>query len=279
LLEDDNPAVQALTAQALGRLGTTAAPAGETLLRLTQAGEANVREHAVRAVAQIQPPQAVAAFLAGLKDAQPEVRKLASAGLIKVAEMPPEVTPALVEALRDPEAQVRANAARVLSRLPELPAESLAPLIDCASDLDDKVRLSAVLALRSAPPARLRDAFAHLLADPNPRLRLLAAGSLLDADPTDPEAAAALVQALADPAPRVRRSALDWIEAHDFRGEGLLEALQQRAESETEPELSDLLAQVIERLERQKAENLKSLPMYPFADRIGQAHSEGPRSQ
>jgi HEAT repeat protein len=253
LLEDDNATVQALTAQALGRLGSAAALAGETLLRLTQTGEANVREHALRAIAQIQPPQAVAAFLAGLKDALPEARKLASAGLIKVTEMPPEVIPALLEALRDPESQVRANAARVLTRLPELPAEAIAPLIECATDPDDKVRLSAALALRLAPPARLRDAFSHLLADPNPRLRLLAAGSLLDADAADPEAAAALIQALADPVPRVRRSALEWIESHEQIGEGILEALRQRVELETEPELSGLLEEIIERLEQQKA--------------------------
>src|SRR6185437_12744717 len=131
----------------------------------------------------------------------------------------------------------------VLTRLPELPGEAIAPLVECATDPDDKVRLSAALALRLAPPAWLRDAFLHLLADPNPRLRLLAAGSLLDADPTDPEAIAALVQALADPVPRVRRSALQWIESHHSQGDGLLNALKQRTEQETEPELSDLLGQ------------------------------------
>ncbi len=79
--------------------------------------EVTVREQAMRAIAMIQPPEAGQAFASGLKDADSEIRKMASAGWMKAANIPQEVIPAMVEALRDPEVQVRANAAHALARL------------------------------------------------------------------------------------------------------------------------------------------------------------------
>ena len=132
LLEDDSGWVQVHAALGLGRLGPAAARAGETLLRAAQTGELNVREQAMRALVMIQPPEIGPALAAGLKDASSEIRKFASAGLVKAATIPPEVVPGLTDALRDPEVQVRANAAHALARLDALPAESIAPLIECA---------------------------------------------------------------------------------------------------------------------------------------------------
>src|SRR5262249_53700867 len=117
LLDDDSDEVRAEAALALGKLGPAAAAAGGPLLRVLQTAGAAVREPAMRAMAMIQPPEGEAAFLLGLKDAQAEVRKVASAGLVKAPQLTAPVLPYLVEALRDPEAQVRSNAAHVMTRL------------------------------------------------------------------------------------------------------------------------------------------------------------------
>ena len=79
----------------------------------------------MRALVMIQPPEIGPALAAGLKDASGEIRKFASAGLVKAATIPPEVVPGLIDALSDPEVQVRANAAHALARLDALPAESV----------------------------------------------------------------------------------------------------------------------------------------------------------
>jgi HEAT repeat protein len=253
LLKETSSAVQSQAAQSLGQLGKEAAAAGETLLWLAQAGEAEVRDQALRAVARIQPPQAAAAFLAGLRDPRPETRKLASAGLILAETLPPEVVTALIEALHDPEIPVRANAARVLARLPELPAEAVGPLLEGATDPDDKVRLNSALALQTAPVGQSRTAFRRLLTDPNPRLRLLAAGSLLDDEPSAPDAAAILAEAVTDPAFPVRRAAEEWIHSHHSGNVLLATALQRRIEEETDPEKIGLLVEAMEQMAQQNA--------------------------
>jgi HEAT repeat protein len=80
LRADDGTWVQAQAALALARLGPAAAAAGPDLLRAAQTGEAAVREEAMRALAMIQPAEAVEAFTAGLRDAVPAVRLLARPG-------------------------------------------------------------------------------------------------------------------------------------------------------------------------------------------------------
>lgn len=83
LLEDDTEEVQVVAAQALGRLGSAAAAAGAALLRAFQSSEGPVREQALRALVKIQPPEGLAAFLAGMADPDADLRKVASAGLME----------------------------------------------------------------------------------------------------------------------------------------------------------------------------------------------------
>ena len=109
LLDADSAWVQVHAALGLGRLGPPAVKAGQALLRAAQTAELSVREQAMRALVMIQPPEIGPALAAGLKDASGEMRKVASAGLIKAAEIPPEVVPELTDALIDPEVQVRAT--------------------------------------------------------------------------------------------------------------------------------------------------------------------------
>ncbi|WP_197491208.1 HEAT repeat domain-containing protein [Planctomyces sp. SH-PL62] len=151
LLEDDDDPVQAHAALALGKLGPDAVAAGEALLRAARTAEVGVREQAMRAIAMIQPPEAVEAFAVGLKDAATEVRILASAGWINAEAVPAEAAPALIEALRDPEVRVRANAAQAMARLDSVPAEAVPLLIECATDPHDALRLASATALKAAP--------------------------------------------------------------------------------------------------------------------------------
>jgi HEAT repeat protein len=210
-----------------------------------------VREQALRAIAMIQPPETMQALAAGLKDDCGDIRLVASAGWMKAAAIPEEAIPALVEALRDPELQVRANAAHALARLDPLPAEAIAPLIECAADAHDGLRMNAAMALKLAPAGAVGEVMQHLVADPNSRVRLIAASFLLAAGLGGAEAGAVLVEALGDPALRVRRAALELVESLGTGGAAFLEGLKQRAGLEGEADLQDALARLIERLEIQ----------------------------
>jgi HEAT repeat protein len=248
LLQDDDPAVQVAAAQALGKLGPDAAAAGPFLLHAVKAGEAAVREQALRAVVLIQPAEAAQAFAAGLKDAAEEVRKLASAGLMKAKVIPADIVPDLVEALRDPEIQVRSNAAHALARLREVPPQAVPLLVECTNDLDDGLRMNAVLALKAASPEAAGDVAARLLDDPTFRIRLEAAGWLLVENAAHPAAGEVLRQALADPAARHRKTALEVIESLGPGASVFLEACRERVAVEVEPEVRAALVQVVERL-------------------------------
>ena len=208
-----NPLVQAAAATALGRIGPAAADAGEELAAAAREGDSELRLAAMRALALVQPPQAAGAFAAGLRDPDPKIRVLASAGLMKVAELPEDAVPAVVEALRDPDDQVRANAAHVLGRLDPVPAEAVPDLVENTARAHDGLRVNAATALRRAADPSARDALHRLLADPNPRVRLVAAGSLATPltpptnggpAPLDPEVRAVLAGLLRDPGPRIQ---------------------------------------------------------------------------
>jgi HEAT repeat protein len=246
LLEDDSEQVQAHAALALGKLGPAAEAAGGPLLHAAQTGEMNVREQAMRAIALIQPPETTQAFVAGLKDASDDIRTLASAGWINAAAISEEAIPALVEALRDPAVQVRANAANALARLDAIPADAVPILIECTADADDGLRLNAAMALKLSPASAVAEVMQHLLADPNSRVRLVAASYLLSTESNDAKAGAVLVDALADPVPRVREEALDLFESLGTRGAAILEELQKFDGSNGDPESQEALDPLIE---------------------------------
>ena len=209
LAADDSDAVRAEAARALGQLGPAVVGAGAELLRAAQTGAADVREEAMRALVLAQPPEAAAAFASGLRDAEPAVRKLASAGWRKAAEIPEEAVPALIEALLDPDVQVRANAAHAVGRIDPVPAEAVPPLAACAVHPDVGLRLNAALALQAVPGRAASDALHLLLDDPNPRLRLIAARRILRDDPTDTQAVAVVTDALNSSHPGIAAAAAE----------------------------------------------------------------------
>ncbi len=227
LLEDDSALVQANAALALGKLGPAAEAAGGPLLHAAQTGEVSVREQAMRAVAMIQPPETTQAFAVGLKDASANIRTLASAGWMNAAAIPDESIPALVEALRDPEVQVQSNAANALARLAAIPAEAIPLLMECTADANDGLRMNAAMALKLAPAGAVAELMHYLVADPNSRVRLIAAGSVLSEELSDTTAGDVLVDALGDSALRVREAAMDLFESLGNGGTAILESLRE----------------------------------------------------
>ena len=201
----------------------------------------------------IQPPETADALTGGMTDASAEVRKVASAGWMKAAEIPDTAVPTLVEALRDPEVQVRANAAHALSRLESLPSEAVPLLVECAADPNDGLRLNAVVALQGSDSGSWGDVFHRLIDDPNSRIRLIASGAVLAQDPADAAATAVVTAALADPALRLRQVGLDVVASLGDRGGEFREAVRRRAEEEEDPALRDRAAGLLARLEASQA--------------------------
>jgi HEAT repeat protein len=250
LAEDDSDWVRVEAARALGQLGAAAAPAGGALLRAARTGEAGLREEAMRALAVSQPPEAAEAFTSGLRDAEPQVRKLASAGWRKAAAVPEEAVPALVEALHDPEIQVRANAAHALGRLDPVPSEAIPLLAECAAHSDAGLRLNAALALQAVPGRAAADALHPLLGDANPRLRLIAARRILAEDADDAAGVAVVADALAAPAAGIRKAALDLVDSVGPAAGAVLDAVRGRLAGETDSDLRGFIADAVGRLER-----------------------------
>ncbi|WP_437962662.1 HEAT repeat domain-containing protein (plasmid) [Sorangium sp. So ce119] len=156
-----------------------------------------------------------------------------AAALARAGEAPAEAY--LRASLRkDADAHVRLRAAEVAADVP-----SLAPdLLAAASDPDVRVREAAVVALSRAAsagaklPAGAAEALAARLAsDPWTFIRggaALAIGAM----PATPSGDRALVGALADRSPEVRRHALDGLGAH--RATAHIEAVRDRAEDKEE---------------------------------------------
>lgn len=152
LLRDElDDEVQVHAAQALGALGTAAVAAGEALLIASQTGDVSVREQAMRAIALILPPEGITAIVAGLRDPNGEIRKVAAEGLTKVEIIPDDVIPELINSLNDPEIQVRVSAAQALGKMESLPAAAIPLLTACAADADENLRTHAVRALKLVP--------------------------------------------------------------------------------------------------------------------------------
>jgi HEAT repeat protein len=248
VIEDDNVWVQEQAAAILGSLGAVAAAAGPGLVQAVENQESSVREAALKALAQIQPPEAAVAFIAGLKDDSPDLRKMASAGWRKAAAIPDEALPGLVEALHDPQIQVRANAAFALGRLEALPREAVPLLLDCTKDPNDELRLNAVLALQKITTKDVQEVFGRLVRDPTPRIRLLAAGSLLSADPAHEEAQNVVAEALTHDSSTLRKSALGLIQTLGAGGVAWLSALRERQVVEEDDEMRAGLRGLIAKL-------------------------------
>src|SRR5439155_23303299 len=96
------------------------------------------------------------------------------------------------------------------------------------------LRINAAMALRLAPAGAVVEVMQRLVADPNSRVRLIAASSLLAAESSHTQAGDVLMEALGDPALRVREAALDLFESLGTGGAAVLERLKNRHRPEGE---------------------------------------------
>jgi hypothetical protein len=91
------------------------------------------------------------------------------------------------------------------------------------------------MALRLAPADEIVEVMRRLVADPNSRVRLIAAGSLLFTEASDTVAGAVLMEAMGDPALRVREAARELLESLGAGGAAFVASLKGRTGEAGEP--------------------------------------------
>lgn len=237
LLDDPAEEVQQAAAQALAQLGPAAAGAEEALRAAFAQGAAALRELALKALAAVNADGNVGLFLTAVGDPSVDVRRLASAVLLRAtAPLTAEQAAELGQGLKDPDTQLRSNVAQVLGRLEAVPAEAVPLLLECASHPDDGLRL---LALRALKTARAQGAavWPKMLQDPHPQVSFTAASYLLLDDADHEEAAAVLERAMASETIRDRRQAMELLEEMVPRAARFLPRLRQLLAAESDEEL------------------------------------------
>ena len=231
---------RAFAAELLGRVGN--AKAVRALLdtvAATRTEDADVREIALRALARIGDPRAVAPLVEALRHSEvwlvPRIADILTRhGALSVDPM--------IAFLEDPARHpARAWAASILGEVGA--ARAFPALVRALTDLDDEVRAKSASALGRIGDGRavgyLLD---HLLSDPAPFVRARIAQALGQFD--QPEVVERLVRALGDPAWWVRMRSVEALEQVGAQAEGpLLLALD-----DADPEIRIRAAVALERL-------------------------------
>ena len=231
---------RAFAAELLGRVGNASAvPALLETVQNTRTEDADVREIALRALARIADPRAVAPLVEALRNAEVWLAPRMADILTRHGEHVVQPMISFLEA--GGRHHARAWAANILG---EVRAHRAFPvLVRALGDLEDEVRAKSAYALgrlgdRRATPYLLE----HLLTDPAPFVRARIAGALGQFD--DPEVIERLVRALGDPAWWVRMRSVEALEQIGEQAEGpLLVALD-----DPDPELRIRAAVALERL-------------------------------
>lgn len=219
------------------------------LKALSYPKDTEVRRKAAEALSDIADPQAVESLLIALKDESAAVRAQAASALGNIGD--PRALDMLISTLKDSEPSVRRAAIWALHALGD--ARGVEPLIQALNDPDTDVRFTAASVLGELADARAAAALAAALNDPGSHIQSMAGEALgkiggqaadllyhaaLQADAGTRQAAAVgleylkedkaqnqLAVMLADPDPKVRRSA-----AHSLGTGGLLVALRSPCE-------------------------------------------------
>jgi HEAT repeat protein len=231
---------RAFAAELLGRVGNASAvPALLETVQNTRTEDADVREIALRALARIADPRAVAPLVEALRNAEVWLAPRMADILTRHGE---HVVQPMISFLEEGgRHHARAWAANILG---DVHAHRAFPvLVRSLGDLEDEVRAKSAYALgrlgdRRATPYLLE----HLLTDPAPFVRARIAGALGQFD--DPEVIERLVRSLGDPAWWVRMRSVEALEQIGDQAEGpLLVALD-----DPDPELRIRSAVALERL-------------------------------
>jgi HEAT repeat protein len=231
---------RAFAAELLGRVGNAAAvPTLLETIQATRAEDADVREIALRALARIADPRAVAPLSEALKKAEVWLAPRIADILARHGDMVVEPMIAFLE--EQSQHPARAWAANILG---EVRATRAFPaLVRALDDLDDEVRAKAAAALGKLGDHRaVTYLLDHLLTDPAPFVRARIAGALGQFN--DTEVIDTLVRALGDPAWWVRMRSVEALEQIGPVSEGPL----MLALDDTDPEIRIRAAVALERL-------------------------------
>jgi len=194
LLDNRNPDVQWKAADALGILGE---PACDPLIRILEFPKPHVRLGAIEALGDIRCPRSVEPVMERLRcESDSEIRFVAALALGQIGDR--RAVPALEEALRDKDRYVRYGAVMALEMLSWTPddVETVAYMLIAQQEWETlpAMKESAVRPLLK------------ILGDPNPKTRQKIVELL--GDIRSPEAKKACEDALLDPDPGVRQTAI-----------------------------------------------------------------------
>lgn len=231
---------RAFAAELLGRVGSAkAVPALLETVQATQTEDSDVREIALRALARIADPQAVAPLITALASADAWLAPRIADILSRHGDV--VVDPLLVLLGDSSHHAARAWAANVLG---EVGSQRAFPaLVRSLDDPDDEVRAKVATALgRLRDPRAVPPLLEHLLTDPAPFVRARIASTL--AQFGGPEVIDRLVRSLGDSAWWVRMRGVEALEQIGSMAEGpLLMAL-----NDPDPEIRQRAAVSLERL-------------------------------
>jgi beta-lactamase regulating signal transducer with metallopeptidase domain len=144
------------------------------LVEAMKDSDADVREHALQALARMRAPEALGAIRGALTDARPSVREQAAFALGQYRDG--SSIDALAGALKDENASVREQAAFALGQIRD--RRAVDPLIGSLSDQSASVREQAAFALGQLRDPRAIDALTTALKDASPDVRQQAAFAL-----------------------------------------------------------------------------------------------------
>jgi len=152
-LGNDSPSTRWGAALALKEMGSRAASAVPTLVRLLEEDDDNdVRRVAAEALGDIgEQEEAVPALTQALEDKYWRVRRAAVRALVKIGPHS-DVVPGLAQAMSDTDPRVRSAAAQALGDVGTRATEAVPPLVQALEDDSGIVREAAVLALKGIDP-------------------------------------------------------------------------------------------------------------------------------
>jgi HEAT repeat protein len=198
-LAHDKPSVRSGVLEALGRLGRSAEPALDGVIRCADDAEPEVRQAAVLALGSlgVRKAEVEAALRRRLDDAEANVRFFAADSLARLESADNLAVQGLVEGLNSPDASRRVAAALTLVRLGpsgKAAVPTLQRLLE--SDPEAQVRAAAARALGRIEHAAAVSSLVAALRDPELEVRNAACDALGDIGPEAREALPALRECL-----------------------------------------------------------------------------------
>jgi uncharacterized protein (TIGR03067 family) len=209
-LKDPERWVRASAAEALGKIGPASRTAVPGLLTATRDPESLVRAAAGKALAGIGPadPETIRLLIAACDDRN-ELVRVAAAAALEADLIGTDALPGLLTAVEDPDPAVQVVAAGALRRVAPLHKEAVLILLADSKDLHKHPQTAATTVLQTgAFDADVVPALIGALDDKQPAVRRLAARALGRVGPPAKEAVPALCGSLKDAEAPVRQAAV-----------------------------------------------------------------------